>query len=94
MVKPYGLTLPLTDLVCYVSQSRRKSYTSGESKDQCLPETGAKVTEVNLFYPLSKDWGAAKSGWGHQKHATYSMSFASYLLNTGSSSRDAKVDGK
>ena len=56
--------LPLTDLVCDVSQSSLKSYTSGESKDQCLPETVAKVIEVNLFYPLSKDWGAAKRGRG------------------------------
>ena len=66
MVKPYGLRLALTYLVYEVSQSSLKSYTSGESKDQCLPETGAKVTEVNLFYPLSKDWGAAKSGRGKE----------------------------
>jgi hypothetical protein len=58
--------LTLTDLVCYVSQSSLKSYTSGESRDQCKPETVAKVTEVNLFYPLSKDWGAAKSGRGKE----------------------------
>jgi len=58
--------LPLTDLVCNVSQSSQKSETSAESKDQCLPETVAKVAEVNLFYPLSKDWGAAKSGWGKE----------------------------
>ena len=34
--------------------------------DQCIPETVAKVAEVNLPYPLSKDWGAAKSGWGKE----------------------------
>jgi hypothetical protein len=28
-----------------------------------------------------------------QKHATYSISFESYLLNTGNLSRDAKTDG-
>ena len=59
-------TLPLTDLVCYVSQTSLKSYTSDESTDQCLPETGAKVTEINLSYPLSKAWGAAKSGRGKE----------------------------
>ena|SRR5713101_1171041 len=60
--------LPLTDLVCDVSQSSLKSYTSGESKDQCKPETVAKGTEVNLSYPLSKDWGAAKSGRGKERN--------------------------
>jgi len=29
-----------------------------------------------------------------QKHATYSISFESYLSNTGSLPRDAKADGK
>ena len=58
--------LPLTDLVCNVSQSSQKSYTSGESMDQGIPETVAQVAEVTLSYPLSKDWGAAKSGWGKE----------------------------
>jgi hypothetical protein len=26
----------------------------------------AEVAEVNLFYPLFKDWGAAESGWGKE----------------------------
>ena len=60
--------LTLTDLVCDVSQASLKSYTSGESRDQGIPETVAKVTEVNLFYPLSKAWGAAKSGWGKERN--------------------------
>ena len=59
-------TLPLTDRVCAVSQARPKSYTSGESKDQCPPETGAMVTEITLSYPLSTTWGAAKSGRGKE----------------------------
>jgi hypothetical protein len=59
-------TLTLTDLVCDVSQASPKSYTSGESKDQGTPETGAKVTGVNLFYPRSKAWGATKSGRGKE----------------------------
>jgi hypothetical protein len=29
-----------------------------------------------------------------RKHATYSISFESFLLNTGSFPRDAKADGK
>jgi len=37
---------------------------------------------------------AAKSGWGNKKHATYSISLESSMLNTGSFSRDGKVDGK
>jgi len=60
--------LTLTDRVCDVSQSSQKSQTSGESMDQCLPETVAKVAEVNLFYPLSKDWGVAKSGRGKERN--------------------------
>ena len=44
--------LTLTYLVCHVSQSNLKSYTSGDSKDQGKPEDGmATVTEVNLSYP-------------------------------------------
>ena len=60
--------LPLTDLVGDVSQASLQSSTSGESRDQGRPETVAKVTEVNLFYPLSKAWGAAKSGWGKERN--------------------------
>ena len=61
--------LPLTDLVCHVSQSNLKSDTSGERKDQGKPEDGmATVTEVNLAYPLWKDWEAAKSGRGKERH--------------------------
>ena len=59
-------TLPLTDLVCDVSQASPKSSTSGESTDQGLPETEAKVTAINLSYPLSQTWGAAKSGRGKE----------------------------
>ena len=58
--------LTLTDLVCDVSQASQKAYTSGARRDQCIPETVAKGTEVNLIYPLSKAWGAAKSGWGKE----------------------------
>ena len=35
--KALRVRLTLTDLVCYVSQSSLKSYTSGESKDQGKP---------------------------------------------------------
>jgi len=59
-------TLTLTDLVCDVSQASLKADTSGASKDQGPPETGAKVTEINLSSPLSKTWGAAKSGRGKE----------------------------
>ena len=52
-----------------------------------------KGTRVNLFYPVLR-WGAAESGRGSKKHATYSISFESYMTNTGSSSRNAKEGGK
>src|SRR5712691_8522991 len=60
--------LTRTDLVCYVSQASLQSSTSGESRDQGTPETVAKVTEGNGFYPLSKAWGAAKSGRGKERN--------------------------
>jgi len=54
----------------------------------------SRVTEVNLFYPLSKGWGAAESGWGQEKHATYNVLFESAMRNTGDSSGDVKCSGK
>jgi hypothetical protein len=45
-------------------------------------------------FTLRQHWGATKSGRGHQKHATYSISFESYTLNTGESARDVKESGK
>jgi hypothetical protein len=38
----------------------------------------ATVTEVNLVYPLSKDWGAAESGRGKEMN-TPPVSFRSSL---------------
>jgi hypothetical protein len=62
-------TLPLTSLVYEVSQSSRKADTSAASKDQATPDAGmVTVTEVNLFYPLCKDWGAAKRGRGQESN--------------------------
>ena len=61
--------LPLTDLVCYVSQASLKSHTSGESKDHSNPDgLIAVVTEANLSYPLCKAWGAAKRGRGKERN--------------------------
>ena len=60
--------LTLTDLVGDVSQASLKSYTSGESKDHGNADGIATVTEVNLFYPLSKAWGAAKRGRGKERN--------------------------
>ena len=45
-------------------------------------------------FTLRQHWGATKSGRGHQKHATSSISFASYTLHTGESARDVKESGK
>jgi hypothetical protein len=62
-------TLTLTYLVYEVSQSSLKADTSAASKDQGTPSDGmATVTEVNLFYPLCKDWGAAKCGRGKERN--------------------------
>jgi hypothetical protein len=64
--KALRLTLALTDLVYAVSQSSQKADTSAASWALCPLAMGAEVAEVNLFYPLSKDWGAAESGWGKE----------------------------
>src|SRR2546422_65984 len=56
--------------------------------------TVATVTEGNLFSPLSKDWGAAKSGRGKEKHVTCIVLSESSMLNTGDSSVDAKSSGE
>ena len=45
------------------------------------------LLHVNVGEPQRAD-GATR------EHATYSIAFESYMLNTGSFSRDAKVDGK
>ena len=37
--------------------------------------------------------GAAESGWGIEKHATYIISFESYGVNTGDLRKDAKAGG-
>jgi hypothetical protein len=71
--KPFGGTLALTDLVYTVSQSSQKADTSAASRDLCPLVMVAEVAVVNLFYPLSKDWGAAESGWG--KESTPPVSF-------------------
>ena len=61
--------LPLTDLVCSVSQASVKSYTSGERKDHSKSDGPiVVVTEANLSYPLCKAWGAAKSGRGKERN--------------------------
>jgi hypothetical protein len=60
------LTLP--DLVGDVSQASLQAETSGERKDQGNPDGSATVAEGNLFSPLSKAWGAAKSGRDKEMH--------------------------
>jgi len=61
--------LTLTDFVCYVSQASLKSPTSDERKDHSdLDGLIAVVTEVNMFYPLCKAWGAAKRGRGKESN--------------------------
>jgi hypothetical protein len=52
------------------------------------------VPAVNLFYPLSKDWGAAERGWGQEQHATYLVRGTSSMRNTGDSLVDGKSSGE
>ena len=79
-------TLPLTDLVCDVSQSSQQSQTSGARRDQGRPARLAEVTEVNLPYPLCKDWGAAERGRGKERNTPPVALLESSMRNTGSSS--------
>ena len=48
---------------------------------------------MNLL-TLCRYWGAAKRGWGSEKHATYIILFASSMVNTGEPARDGKESGK
>ena len=43
---------------------------------------------------LEEDGGAPKWGRGVQQHATYSILFESYLVNTGEPARDVKEGGE
>ena len=58
-----------------------------------IPVAMWKEAQMNLC-TLCRYWGAAKSGWGNQQRATYSMSLESYLLNTGEPIVDVKEGGK
>ena len=60
--------LTLTDLVCYVSQGRLTSSTSGARKDHGHPEGLATATEGHRFSPLENTGGAAKSGRGTERN--------------------------
>ena len=52
-----------------------------------------KTSQVNLPYPVST-LGSRKARKGQLEHATYSMSFESYIGNTGDLMKDAKEGGK
>jgi len=43
---------------------------------------------------LEEDGGAPKRGRGVQQHATYTIPFESYTVNTGEPERDVKESGK
>src|SRR5207247_2942851 len=61
--------LPLPSLVSQVSQASLQSHTSDERQDHCQRAGSlAVVTEVNLFSPLCKAWGAAKRGRGKERN--------------------------
>ena len=44
--------------------------------------------------PLCRDWGATKSGWGHEERATSAIVSASDMVNTGEPARDGKERGE
>ena len=48
---------------------------------------------MNLL-TLCRYWGAAERGRGDEKHATYPISFESFMTDTGDSSRDVKGSGE
>ena len=52
-----------------------------------------KEAQTHLF-TLCRYWGAAESGWGSEKHATYTIVFESFIVNTGEPERDGKEGGK
>ena len=45
-------------------------------------------------FTLEEDGGAPKRGRGVQQHATSSMLFESFLMNTGEPARDVKESGQ
>ena len=88
-------TLALTYLVYDVSQSSLKADTSGESKDQCPPETGGTGDRGQPVLPSVQRLGSRKERMGQgEKHATCLVLFESSRLNTGDFVRDVKASGK
>jgi hypothetical protein len=88
-------TLTLTHLVVCVSQLSLKSHTSGESKDQCTPADGCTGDRDEPVLPSVQRLGSRKARTGQgEKHATYSVPFASSIVNTGDFVRDVKASGK
>src|SRR5688572_33449039 len=74
-------TLPLTHLVLCVSQWSLKSYTSGESKDQCTPADECTGDREEPVLPSVQRLGSRNERMGQgEKHATYSVPFESSIL--------------
>jgi hypothetical protein len=87
-------TPPLTYLACDVSERAETSIIDGRSR--VTHSTGCQWYGDGAGQPgftLQTISGAAESGWGIEQHATYSISFESYGVNTGDLRKDAKAGG-
>ena len=58
-----------------------------------IPVARWKEAQMNLC-TLCRYWGAAESGWGSEQHATYTILFESFMVNTGEPARDVQEGGK
>jgi len=66
--------------------SARRAYDAScmQSRDPCLlPRMGAYGAPGQPDATLEEDGGAPKRGRGVQQHATYSIPFESFMMNTG-----------
>ena len=64
-------TLTLTDLVCDVSQSSQKSYTSGESTDQCHPVTDVQRSQRSTCPTLGAKTGEPQRAEGARRETRH-----------------------
>src|SRR5712691_6161094 len=87
-------TPPLTYLACDVSERAETSSIDGRSR--VTHSTGCQCYGDAAGQPgftLQTISGAAESGGGIEQHATSSISFESYGVNTGDLRKDAKAGG-
>src|SRR6266446_4171910 len=78
LILPTGMET-LTNLAWNVSQRSQKPLQRRGSMDRCntAPLYCRREHGSTCLTPCQR-WGAAKSGWGNKKHATYSIALESY----------------